>query len=94
MGQPKPFAVMLRKAMRRQQMSARRLGKLIRPEDPELGRRTVFRHLAGTEPTDASRAAYAVVLKAPELVATEDGDAGDVAALRRAARILARRVSS
>lgn len=63
----KPFNVLLRSEMQRQNLSVRLLGKMIEPDDPELGRRRVQRHLTGTIPTEASRAAYARVLDAPHL---------------------------
>jgi hypothetical protein len=61
------FKRMLQEAIAREGISHRELGKLTDPDDPERGRRRVQRHLRGTEPTAASRIAYAKALDAPEL---------------------------
>lgn len=67
------FALDLRRAIDRNDISLRRLGKLTDPTDPERGRRRVQRHLSGrTSPTDASRRVYADILQAPELLPESD----------------------
>lgn len=88
------FALELRRAIDRNGISLRRLGKLTDPTEPERGRRRVQRHLSGrTNPTAASRRMYAEILEAPELDSSDDEEESEVAAdLMRRLRALMREV--
>src|SRR5688500_6427077 len=89
------YALSLRRAMERREMTVRGLGKATDPDEPERGRRRGQRHLSGKYmPTSAIRSVYADVLDAPELLPDdEDEESSDVTAvLMRELRATRRRM--
>lgn len=69
------YALTLSACMERQGFSKRSLGKATHPDDPEVGRRNVQRHLSGKfMPSAASQRRYAEVLDAPELAPSDEDE--------------------
>lgn len=72
---PMTYADRLRKVMADKGVSVRELGKRLRPDSPETGRRTVQKYLAAVNPDtpgEARRKEFAAALGAPELDEEED----------------------
>jgi hypothetical protein len=58
-------AAKLEAAIKERGVSVRALGRAIDPDDPERGRRNVYRWLKGTPPEDHNAAALAKALRKP-----------------------------